>query len=395
MNRPAIRFAAFTEAWEQRKLGDLGLVAMNRRIYREQTTETGDVPFYKIGTFGGEPDAYISRGLFEEYKSKYPYPEVGDILISASGSIGRTVEYTGKDEYFQDSNIVWLKHDERLNNSFLNHFYSLVKWHGLEGSTIKRLYNKNILDTEIMVPSPNEQKAVGSFFDRLNDLITRRQHEHDKTVNIKKALLEKMFPKEGADKPEIRFAGFTDAWEQLEFGNIVTPYAAPVPTPTDGYYRLGIRSHAKGTFHSYVRPGMELGTAQMHRVAANNFIVNITFGWEHAVAITNENDAERLVSHRFPQFSFNTNMVPDFFKFLIIDENFRHHLSLASPGGAGRNRVLKIDEMLEYKFWVPSADEQRQIAMFLGHLDRLIALHQRELTKLQNIKKALLERMFV
>jgi type I restriction enzyme S subunit len=192
-DKPEIRFAGFTDAWEQRKLGDLGSVAMCRRIFKEQTTAAGDVPFYKIGTFGDEPDAFISRELFAEYKSKYQYPEVGDILISASGSIGRTVEYTGKDEYFQDSNIVWLQHDEQLNNSFLKHFYSMVKWHGLEGSTIKRLYNKNILDTGINVPTLAEQKVVGEFFDHLDDLITLHQRELEKLQNMKKALLEKMF----------------------------------------------------------------------------------------------------------------------------------------------------------------------------------------------------------
>ena len=123
---------------------------------------------------------------------------------------------------------------------------------------------------------------------------------------------------------------------------------------------------------------MELETAQMHRVAADKFIVNITFGWEHAVAITDKNDAGKLVSHRFPQFSFNVGMIPSYFKFAITDENFRHHLWLASPGGAGRNRVLKIDEMLEYKFWVTSADEQLRIAQFLERLDDLITLHQRK-----------------
>ena len=165
-------------AWEQRKLGDLGSVSMNRRIFKEQTTATGDVPFYKIGTFGGVPDAFISRNLFEEYKSKYPYPKIGDILISASGSIGRTVEYTGKDEYFQDSNIVWLSHDDRLDNTFLKVFYAIVKWSGIEGSTIKRLYNDNILNTEIELPSVNEQQMIGKFFYKLDNLITLHQREY-------------------------------------------------------------------------------------------------------------------------------------------------------------------------------------------------------------------------
>ena len=164
-------------AWEQRKLGEIGSVSMCRRIFKEQTSETGDIPFYKIGTFGADPDAFISRELFEEYKSKYPYPQKGDILISASGSIGRAVEFAGNNEYFQDSNIVWLNHDERLSNPFLKCFYSVVKWAGIEGSTIKRLYNDNILNTVICMPSVPEQKRIGLFFENLDNLITLHQRE--------------------------------------------------------------------------------------------------------------------------------------------------------------------------------------------------------------------------
>ena len=163
--------------WEQRKLGEIGSVSMCRRIFKEQTSETGDIPFYKIGTFGADPDAFISRELFEEYKSKYPYPQKGDILISASGSIGRTVEFAGNNEYFQDSNIVWLNHDERLSNPFLKCFYSVVKWAGIEGSTIKRLYNDNILNTVICMPSVPEQKRIGLFFENLDNLITLHQQK--------------------------------------------------------------------------------------------------------------------------------------------------------------------------------------------------------------------------
>lgn len=167
----------YKTTWEQRKLGDIGSVSMCRRIFKDQTSETGDIPFYKIGTFGGEPDAFISTELFEEYKAKYPYPKKGDILISASGSIGRTVEFTGKKEYFQDSNIVWLNHDEHLDNTFLKCFYNVVRWSGLEGSTIKRLYNDNILKTEISAPSIEEQRRVGSYFTHLDNLITLHQRK--------------------------------------------------------------------------------------------------------------------------------------------------------------------------------------------------------------------------
>ena len=173
----SLLFATSTFSWEQRKLGEIGSVSMCRRIFKEQTSETGDIPFYKIGTFGADPDAFISRELFEEYKSKYPYPQKGDILISASGSIGRTVEFAGNNEYFQDSNIVWLNHDERLSNPFLKCFYSVVKWAGIEGSTIKRLYNDNILNTVICMPSVPEQKRIGLFFENLDNLITLHQRE--------------------------------------------------------------------------------------------------------------------------------------------------------------------------------------------------------------------------
>ena len=175
---------------------------------------------------------------------------------------------------------------------------------------------------------------------------------------------------------------------------VLSSYTDPVEIPRTGYERLGIRSHAKGTFHNFVPAGHELQTAQMHRVAADKFIVNITFGWEHAVAVTDENDAGKLVSHRFPQFSLSEELDPKFLKFIILDEDFRHHLWLASPGGAGRNRVLNINEMLQYEIMIPNVPEQRKIARMLIDLDNLITLHQRKLDRLKNIKKSMLDKMF-
>lgn len=195
-------------------------------------------------------------------------------------------------------------------------------------------------------------------------------------------------------KPKIRFKGYQEDWEQRKFGEIVQKYEDPVETPAEGYMRLGIRSHAKGTFHSYVEKGKELETAKMFRVAANNFIVNITFGWEHAVAITDESDAGKLVSHRFPQYSFKEGMNPRFFKYLILDECFRHHLELSSPGGAGRNRVLKLNEMLEYKMKFPQMEEQEEIAIYFEQLDNLITLHQRKCEETKTLKKYMLQKMF-
>ena len=189
---PEIRFAGFTDPWEQRKLGEFGSVAMCKRIYKEQTSEQGDVPFFKIGTFGADPDAFISNELFEDYKRTYPYPTPGTLLISAAGSIGRIVEYQGEKAYFQDSNIVWLEHDHRLNDAFLKPLYSKIEW-GLEGSTIKRLYNKDLLSAEVTIPDGREQKEIGQFFAKLDSLITLHQRKLELLQNIKKSLLDKMF----------------------------------------------------------------------------------------------------------------------------------------------------------------------------------------------------------
>jgi type I restriction enzyme S subunit len=398
---PAIRFAGFTDAWEQRKLGELGSVAMCRRIFKEQTTEAGDVPFYKIGTFGDEPDAFISRELFEEYKSKYPHPEVGDILISASGSIGRTVEYTGEDEYFQDSNIVWLQHDARLDNSFLKHFYSMVKWHGLEGSTIKRLYNKNILDTRINVPLPDEQKAVGSFFDHLNDLITLHQREYDKTVNIKKAMLEKMFPKNGADIPEIRFKGFTDAWEQRKLSDYMD-FSNGINAPKENYGKgrkmisvLDILDK-QPIYYNTIRNSVEIDetTEKRSKVEEGDLVfvrsseIPEEVGWAKAYL-----DSEYAL---FSGFSIRGKKKSDFnahFFELSLNSSNRKQIE-RKAGGSTRFNVSQaiLNSIL---IDVPSLDEQIQIDEFFTALDHLITLHQRELKKLQNMKKALLEKMFV
>ena len=153
------------------KLGDIGTVKMCKRIHKKETADKGDVPFYKISSFGGAPTAFISRNQFMGYKSKYPYPKVGDLLISASGTIGRVVRFNGEDAYFQDSNIVWLDHDESIvSNRFLFYLYKVISWE-TEGGTIKRLYNSRILKQEIPVPSFCEQQRIADILDRFDALV--------------------------------------------------------------------------------------------------------------------------------------------------------------------------------------------------------------------------------
>ena len=144
---------------------------MCKRIMKSETSTTGDVPFFKIGTFGKEPDAYISREKFEEYKAAYAYPRKGDILISAAGTIGRTVIFDGEDAYYQDSNIVWIANDESIVlNRYLHYYYQLQPWNVSAGGTIARLYNDNISKAKITVPSINEQKRIVGILDRFDAL---------------------------------------------------------------------------------------------------------------------------------------------------------------------------------------------------------------------------------
>ena len=156
---------------QMRTLRDVGPVRMCKRIMKNQTSQQGDVPFYKIRTFGGSADAYISRELYNEYKEQYHFPKSGSILISAAGTIGRAVPYDGKDAYFQDSNIVWIENDETLVlNSYLFYFYKVANWKTDDG-TIKRLYNDRLLNTAIPVPPLSEQHRIVDCLDKFDTLV--------------------------------------------------------------------------------------------------------------------------------------------------------------------------------------------------------------------------------
>ena len=157
---------------EMKTLGDVGEICMCKRIMKDQTSDKGEIPFFKIGTFGGKADAYIARNLFEEYKTKFSYPKKGDILISAAGTIGRSVIFDGEDAYFQDSNIVWIANDEMfVTNRYLYYFYQKATWK-TDGGTIKRLYNYNLKNTGMPVPSLSEQQRIVSILDTFEASIT-------------------------------------------------------------------------------------------------------------------------------------------------------------------------------------------------------------------------------
>ena len=203
-SRALIKLLQYVFGYMRISLGDIGSICMCKRILKSQTNTVKGVPFYKIGTFGKEADAYISQETFNEYRSKYNFPKKGDVLISAAGTIGRTVVYDGKPAYFQDSNIVWIDNDESIVlNSYLRYCYELKPWKASEGGTIPRLYNDNIAKSVIAVPPIEEQKRVVSILDRFdaicNDLTSglpaeiearRKQYEYyrDKLLSFKELI---------------------------------------------------------------------------------------------------------------------------------------------------------------------------------------------------------------
>ena len=192
---------------ETRRLGEIGRVAMCKRVLKAQTSDNGDVPFFKIGTFGKEPNAYISNGLFREFTKKFSYPKKGDVLISAAGTIGRTIVFDGKPSYFQDSNIVWLEHDgTKVTNEYLHCFYWSKPWKVSDGATIPRIYNGDIESVEIPLPSLPVQRQIVARLDsakaRAEKLEAKAREGVAVCETMRKAILKEAFD-DGRASPAI------------------------------------------------------------------------------------------------------------------------------------------------------------------------------------------------
>ena len=351
---------------------------MCKRIFKEQTSEEGEVPFYKIGTFGGIPDAYITRELFEEYKKNYQYPNKGDILISASGSIGRTVEYTGKDEYYQDSNIVWLKHENDLDNSFLKVLYGVIEW-SCEGSTIKRLYNDNFLKTEFMLPKIEEQIKIGEYFSKLDHLITLHQRKFEKLTNVKKSMLEKMFPQNGSSYPEIRFKGFTDPWEQRKVGDLLIERNQQAPM-SDEYPLMAFIANEgvapKG--ERYDRSALVTDTVNKlyKKTEKGDFIYSSNNLETGSIGLNKYGKA--CISPVYSIFEPTGIADSDFLGRRLVRKDFINAMVKWRQGVIyGQWRIHESD-FLKIEITVPSVEEQRKIGTYLDQLDHLITLHQRK-----------------
>ncbi len=190
--KPAKNKNELPENWKRVRLGYVGKVSMCKRVLKKYTKTKGEIPFYKIGTFASKPDSYINRDLYEEFKKKYPFPKKGDILISASGTIGRLVVYKGEDAYFQDSNIVWISNDEKIIlNKLLYYVYHNVKW-TTENSTISRLYNNNLRKIKFIIPSLSEQEKIAEILENIDKEIELLKKEKETYEIQKKGLMQQL-----------------------------------------------------------------------------------------------------------------------------------------------------------------------------------------------------------
>jgi len=206
------------EEWGVKPLGEIGGVRMCKRVLKHQTREHGDVPFYKIGTFGDVPDAFIGQSLFDEFKRKYSFPQRGDVLISAAGTIGRTVIYDGAPAYFQDSNIVWIENDEsKATNAYLWHRYQVTKWSVSHGGTVARLYNDS-LRTKIFIPLPSlpEQRAIATALSDVDGLLGGLDRLIAKKRDLKQAAMQQLLT------GQTRLPGFHGEWQVKRLGDVAS-----------------------------------------------------------------------------------------------------------------------------------------------------------------------------
>ncbi|QJW30015.1 restriction endonuclease subunit S [Helicobacter pylori] len=355
--------------WQRVRLGDVGKPCMCKRVMKHQTTRYGEIPFYKIGTFGNTADAFISKKLFLEYKTKYSFPKKGDILISASGTIGRAVIYDGKPAYFQDSNIVWIDNDETLvKNDFLFYVYSNVKWN-TEHTTILRLYNDNFRNTLIPLPPLNEQIAIANILSDVDRYLYSLDALILKKESVKKALSFELLSQRK------RLKGFNQAWQRVRLGDIaeikrgvrITKNELDVfgkyPVVSGGVGFLGYTNN----FNRYENTITiaQYGTAGYVNFQKNKF-------WANDVCFC-----------VYP----SKNVIKNIFLyyFLKVNQNYLYEIS-------NRNATpysISKDKILDFEIPLPPLDEQIAIANILSALDHKIISLKNKKRQFENIKKAL------
>ncbi|MGL2403463.1 restriction endonuclease subunit S [Helicobacter pylori] len=369
--------------WQRVRLGDVGKPCMCKRVMKHQTTRYGEIPFYKIGTFGNTADAFISKKLFLEYKTKYSFPKKGDILISASGTIGRTVIYDGKPAYFQDSNIVWIDNDETLvKNDFLFYAYSNIKWN-TEHTTILRLYNDNFRNTLIPLPPLNEQIAIANILSDVDRYLCSLDALILKKEGVKKALSFELLSQRK------RLKGFNQTWQRVkvkDFGIIITG-STPL-TQISEYWNGTISwitptdiNDNKDIFNSE-RKITQKGLDTIRMIPKNSVLVTCIASIGKNAILRVNGACNQQINAIIPNKDFNADFI-----YYLMENNKQHLLGKA---GVTATYIISKQVFEEIDFFVPKdLNEQIAIANILSDLDHEIISLKNKKRQFDNIKKAL------
>lgn len=401
VKKPAIRFAGFTDAWERRKLGEIAGKVTEKNVglqYIETLTNSAEFGIicqsdffdHSISKIGSLDGYYIVRNEDFVYNPR----------ISASAPVGPiNRNKLGRIGVMSPLYTVFRPHD--IDTTYLEYFFKCGHWHsfmnfnGDSGARSDRFSIKDSVFFQMPIPilHIDEQRKIGQYLTYFDNLITLHQRKYDKLVNLKKSMLEKMFPQHGADTPEIRFAGFTDAWEQRKFDTVY----AKSSEKNDG--SIGVDRNITVATMQF-KSDVKVSTDDYLKTYYTFNIGDIAFeghqSKEFRFGRFVENDiGNGIVSHIFAIFRPIVEYDLRFWKYAINNERLMQSVLSRSTKASTMMHDLVVGDFLNEEFLVPSIGEQKAIGDFLTNLDTLITLHQRKLEKLQNIKKSCLEKMFV
>lgn len=362
LNVPNLRFKEFQGEWENCKLGDLCNVLMCKRILASQTNTEEGVPFYKIGTIGNAPDAYISKELFDDYKTKYNYPHKGEVMITCAGTVGKCVIYDGKDAYYQDSNIVWIDNPSQcISNSFLYHLLAKVDWRKLNSTTIIRIYNDDLRNLKLSYPQIEEQQKISRLLSLLDDRIATQSKIIDKLQSLIKGIAQKIVRN---NKPNVRLA------ECLEYKSSTLQESEVCEQGTYPVYGAnGIVGYldnysTEGEAVYIIKDGSGVGT------------VSYVTGKCSATGTLNTLQAKEGYSLQY-------------LYYLLKVFNFEpYKTGMAIPH-------IYFKDYGKAKVFCPSYTEQLQYARLLSAIDNKLSIEQNILTNLSLQKQYLLRQMFI
>lgn len=404
--KPSIRFKGFTEAWEQRKLDTITDVRDGTHD-SPQYVELGH-PFItsknvKDGFINYEDIQYVSDEDYEEI-NKRSKVDKNDILMGMIGTIGN-IALVRETPDFAIKNVALIKD---IGDVYYRYLYHCLQSNSiahqldenLDGGTQKFIALNKIRELVIPVPSDHEQHKIGDYMESLDNLITLHQRKYDKLVNVKKSMLEKMFPRDGKNVPEIRFSGFAEAWEQRKLGEVGTTF-----TGLSGKIASDF-GHGEASFITYMNvfsnpvsdPTMvehvEIDSKQREVEVGDVFFTTSSETPEEVgmSSVLKEKCGVTYLNSFCFGFRPTVKFDLDYLAYMLRSESVRSQITLLAQG-ISRFNISKT-KMMDTYIQVPSIDEQIAIGKYFLQLDNLITLHQREVEKLQNIKKSCLEKMF-